>query len=330
MRQRLTVESYTKGILSSDRIILSRAITLIESKLKSDRLLSGKVLENILYATGKSLRIGVTGIPGVGKSTFIESFGKHLTSQNKKIAVLTIDPSSKRTGGSILADKTRMESLSNDPLAYIRPSAAGLSLGGVARSTRETVLLCEAAGYEIIIIETVGVGQSETLVRGMSDFFLLLMLAGAGDELQGLKKGIMEMADVVAINKSDGTNKLFADAAALEYRNALHLFPKSDSGITTQVITCSALEGTGISKLWEIMQDYQKQTLQNGYFTKNRQIQNREWMHEHIQQTLQDQFYENPAVKKMLKSAEKSVSAGKELPIVAAERLLGIIFKTDV
>jgi len=329
MRQRLTVDAYSKGIHSGDRIILSLAITLVESKLKNDRLLAAKLLENILPATGKSLRIGITGVPGVGKSTFIEVLGKYLTSQHKKIAVLTIDPSSKKSGGSILADKTRMEELSHDPLAYIRPSASGLSLGGVARNTRETMLLCEAAGYEIIIIETVGVGQSETLVRGMSDFFLLLMLAGAGDELQGIKKGIMEMADALAINKADGENKTAARQAAREYQNALHLFSKPDSGFTTPVVTCSATEETGIAELWEVILAYHKLTLENGFFEKNRQNQNLEWMHDYIRRALGDQFYESTAMKQTIKNTEKLVSGGKELPMTAAQKLLEIFMKQN-
>ena len=328
MRQRLSVDAYLEGILSGDRVILSRGITLIESKLKTDRKLAGELLTKLLPATGKSLRIGITGVPGVGKSSFIETFGKYLTSLDKKIAVLTIDPSSKKSGGSILADKTRMENLAHDPLAYIRPSASGLSLGGVARNTRETMLLCEAAGYEIIIIETVGVGQSETLVRGMSDFFLLLMLAGAGDELQGIKKGIMEMADAVAINKADGKNKVTAQQAVGEYQNALHLFPKSDSEFATRVVTCSALENTGISELWALIREYQILTNKNGFFEKNRRNQNLEWMHDHIRQTLVDQFYENSSMKKALKNTEKLVSNGEELPLAAAQRMLGIFLKT--
>ncbi|WP_159468556.1 methylmalonyl Co-A mutase-associated GTPase MeaB [Dyadobacter sp. 3J3] len=327
MRQRLSVEAYTKGVLSADTIVLSRAITLIESKLKNDKLLAKAVLENILPHTGKSIRVGITGVPGVGKSTFIEALGKHITSQEKKIAVLTIDPSSKKTGGSILADKTRMEDLSRDPLAFIRPSASGLSLGGVARSTRETMLLCEAAGYEVIIIETVGVGQSETLVKGMTDFFLLLMLAGAGDELQGIKKGIMEMADVVAINKADGANKISAELAVTEYQNALHLFPKSDSDFITKVVTCSGLENSGISSLWKLIIEYQDETIRNGYFEKNRQSQNLEWMHDYIRQTLEDQFYENVIIKKALASSERSVKEGNELPVAAAQRLLNIFMQ---
>jgi LAO/AO transport system kinase len=330
MRQRLPVETYTEGILSGDRIILSRAITLIESRQKNDRILAKKVLESILPRSGKSLRIGITGVPGVGKSTFIEAFGKHITGLGIKIAVLTIDPSSKKSGGSILADKTRMETLANDPLAYIRPSAAGLSLGGVAKNTRECILLCEAAGYEVILIETVGVGQSETLVRGMSDFFLLLMLAGAGDELQGIKKGIMEMADAIAITKSDGINKNITQQAMRAYQNALHLFPKPVSGMDTPVLACSALEGTGIATLWELILQYKDSTVQNGYFDKNRQNQNLEWMHDYIRQSLEEQFYENPALKKALKISEKSVSEGLELPVVAGDRLLDLFVKIRI
>ena len=229
-KKRLSVESYVGGVLKGDKIVLSKAITLVESTLESDHLLAEQVIEKILPHTGNSIRIGITGVPGVGKSTFIESFGKVVTSSNKKLAVLAIDPSSQRSKGSILGDKTRMSSLSIDPLAYIRPSASGNSLGGVSTKTRETMLLCEAAGYEVIFIETVGVGQSETTVKGMVDFFLLLMLAGAGDELQGIKKGIMEMADLIAITKADGDNKSKCERARREYKNALHLFPPTESG----------------------------------------------------------------------------------------------------
>ena len=329
MRQRLSLEDYTNGIFSCNRIVLSRAITIIESRLPDDRNLAKLLLQNILPNTGNSLRIGITGVPGVGKSTFIEALGKHITSLGKRVAVLTIDPSSKRSGGSILGDKTRMERLAHDPLAYIRPSATNLSLGGVARNTRETILLCEAAGFEIIIVETVGVGQSETLVKGMTDFFLLLMLAGAGDELQGIKKGIMEMADIIAINKADGQNKMVTDVAVQEYKNALHLFPKSDSGYIPQVVSCSALENTGISNIWKMIDDYQKLTKQNGFFEKNRKSQNLDWMHDHIRQTLEILFYQKPAIKKKMGSIEKTVRAGQELPIAAAEKLLDIFFEKN-
>ena len=326
MRQRLSIEDYKNGILSGDRIILSQAITIIESKLVPDRKLAAELLHEILPQTGNSVRIGITGVPGVGKSTFIEALGKHITSQNKQLAVLTVDPSSKQSGGSILGDKTRMEQLSRDPLAYIRPSATNLSLGGVARNTRETILLCEAAGFEIIIVETVGVGQSETLVKGMTDFFLLLMLAGAGDELQGIKKGIMEMADVVAVNKADGDNKAAAALAARDYTNALHLFPKSESGFTPKVISCSALDLTGINEIWNIILEYQVLTRANGFLDKNRQAQNLDWMHEFIRQTLETTFYENPGIKKELSAIEKAVISGSTLPLAAAQNLLNLFF----
>ena len=326
MRQRLSLDDYTKGILLCDRVILSRAITVIESKLVADRILAKQILESVLSQTGKSIRIGITGVPGVGKSTFIESFGKYLTSLGKKVGVLTIDPSSKRSGGSILGDKTRMETLSHDALAYIRPSATGLSLGGVADNTRETLLLCEAAGFEVMIIETVGVGQSETLVHGMTDFFVLLMLAGAGDELQGIKKGIMEMADAVVINKADGANKSIAEQAVGTYENALHLSPKSRSGHITKVTTSSGIEGTGIPDLWNIILEHQKLTVANGYFAKNRQSQNLDWMHDRIRQTLEHEFYQNQNIKRNIATVEKLVKEEKELPSVAAERLLELFF----
>jgi len=329
MRQRFSIEYYTDGIISRDRIVLSRAITMIESKISEDRTLSRQILQNILPKTGNSLRIGITGVPGVGKSTFIEVLGKHITALGKSVAVLTIDPSSKRSGGSILGDKTRMESLAHDPLAYIRPSASSLSLGGVARNTRETMLLCEAAGFEIIIVETVGVGQSETLVKSMTDFFLLLMLAGAGDELQGMKKGIMEMADIIAINKADGENQTACSIAVQEYKNALHLFPKSESGFDPTVVCCSALENTGIDTIWKMIIDYKKITKKNGFFNKNRQLQNRDWMHDYIRQTLETLFYEKPAVKRKIDSVEKAVEEGKQLPIEAAENLLHLFFEDN-
>jgi len=329
MRQRLSLDEYTKGIRSGDRVILSRAITVIESQHDEDRQLSKLLLHNILPNTGNSFRIGITGVPGVGKSTFIESFGTYITGKGKKLAVLTVDPSSKKTGGSILGDKTRMEKLSRDPDAFIRPSASNLALGGVARNTREAMLLCEAAGFEIIIVETVGVGQSETIVKGMTDFFLLLMLAGAGDELQGIKKGIMEMADTIAINKADGANKAIADLAVQEYSNAIHLFPRSESGFTPKVVTCSALDNTGIDDIWQIILDYQKHSSANGYFNKNRQGQNLEWMYDSLKQALENSFFESDAVVKNLEKIEKYVAEGKELPIYAAEKLVEMFLRSD-
>ncbi|WAC11158.1 methylmalonyl Co-A mutase-associated GTPase MeaB [Dyadobacter pollutisoli] len=324
MRQRLSVAEYTRGILAGDRTLLGRAITVIESKLAEDKVLATEILQSILPMTGKALRIGITGVPGVGKSTFIETFGQYLTSSGKRVAVLAIDPSSKKSGGSILGDKTRMENLAHSPHAFIRPSATGLSLGGVARSTRETILLCEAAGYDIILVETVGVGQSETLVKGMTDFFLLLMLAGAGDELQGIKRGIMEMVDSIAINKADGTNQQAAALAVNEYQNALHHLPGSSSGFVPKVIACSALEGSGIDAIWQMIQEYEVLTRENGFFAKNRQFQNLDWLHDHIRQNLEDQFYGNAKVKAKLSASEEEVREGQVLPATAAQQLINL------
>ncbi|GAB2766879.1 methylmalonyl Co-A mutase-associated GTPase MeaB [Rhabdobacter roseus] len=327
MRQRLSVEAYVAGVLAADRVVLSRAITLVESQLPADQPLAQEVLERVLPHAGRSLRLGITGVPGVGKSTFIEAFGKYLTGQGKRLAVLTVDPSSQRSGGSILGDKTRMEELAHDPRAYIRPSAAGTSLGGVARRTREAMLLCEAAGFEIILVETVGVGQSETVVRGMVDFFLLLMLAGAGDELQGIKRGIMEMADAVAITKADGPLAAEARRAQAEYQNALHLFPPAASGWVPQVLTCSALERTGLAELWHLIQKYHQSTLQTGYFEQNRRAQALDWMHDYIRQALEERFRRHPEVLRQLPATEKAVQQGHELPLAAARRLLALFLK---
>jgi len=327
MRSRLTVDLYVEGILNRDRVILSQAITLIESRLAPDRALGQQVLEQILPHTGNSLRIGITGVPGVGKSTFIEALGQHITSLGKTVAVLTVDPSSQRSGGSILGDKTRMEALSHNPRAYIRPSAAGNSLGGVAYRTREAMLLCEAAGFEVLLVETVGVGQSETLVRDMTDFFLLLMLAGAGDELQGIKKGIMEMADALAINKADGANQTVAQQAANEYRNALHLFPMSQSGWAIPVVTCSAQAKEGIMEIWEMIGQYVTLTKTNGFFNKNRQEQNLAWLRSYLRQELEERFLNHPDIKLQWSATIQSVQGGQELPLSAAERLLNLFFK---
>lgn len=327
MRQRLSIESYIQGILAGDRGTLSRAITLAESTLPEDRALAAEILKNVLHNTGKTLRIGITGVPGVGKSTFIESFGGYLTSLGKRVAVLAIDPSSKRSGGSILGDKTRMEQLSRNPLAYIRPSAASLSLGGVARHTREAILFCEAAGHDIILVETVGVGQSETLVKGMTDFFLLLLLAGAGDELQGIKKGIMEMVDGVAVNKADGGNEMAAINAVNEYRQALHHFPKNDSDIPVEVVTCSALESKGMNTVWDIIQAYYLQTTANGYFEKNRRSQQIDWLHDAILQALEDRFYASEIVRENITKIEHDIRAGKRLPEAAAGQLIDLFLK---
>lgn len=305
-------------------MILSRAITLIESQLSSDKELTQQVLEKILPHAGRSMRIGITGVPGVGKSTFIEAFGKKLTQQGKKLAVLAIDPTSQRSKGSIMGDKTRMEELAHDPLAYIRPSPSGGSLGGVANKTRETLLLCEAAGFEVVFVETVGVGQSETLVKGMVDFFLLLMLAGAGDELQGIKKGIMEMADAVVITKADGSNQTATQRAVIEYQNAFHLFPPTANGWFPKVKTCSALEKQGLDDIWNMILEYDSLVKRNGFFLQNRQQQNLEWMHSLIRFALEEQFYQHADIKQNLAEIEAKVQNEKWLPIRAATYLLNI------
>jgi LAO/AO transport system kinase len=328
MKKRLSLSEYTNGITTGNRMILSRAITLIESNLSEDKDLAQELLESILPYTGKSIRIGITGVPGVGKSTFIETFGKFLTSQNKKIAVLAIDPSSQLTKGSILGDKTRMEELAHEPLAYIRPSPTGASLGGVTYKTRETMLLCEAAGFEVIIIETVGVGQSETYVHGMVDFFLLLMLAGAGDELQGIKKGIMEMADLIAITKADSGNEHQANLAKNEYESALHTFPPNGTGWFPQVVTCSATEKIGILEIWELVEKHREILRNNGKFVENRQNQNLVWMHDFIKQSLEQNFYTNHNVSSTIKDIQKAVSEGKKLPIQAGLELLNVFYKS--
>jgi len=320
-KKRLPVASYVDGVLSGDKIILSKAITLVESTLEEDHILAEKVLEQLLPHTGNSIRIGITGVPGVGKSTFIESFGKLITSLNKKLAVLAIDPSSQRSKGSILGDKTRMSTLAVDPLAYIRPSASGNSLGGVSTKTRETMLLCEAAGFEIIFIETVGVGQSETTVKGMVDFFLLLMLAGAGDELQGIKKGIMEMADTIAITKADGDNKAPCDRACREYKNALHLFPPTESGWYPKVLTCSAVTKEGLGSIWEVIKDFKKDMSEKNFFIRNRQYQNVQWMHDIIFYSLKQKFYSNQSISNSIQSLEKEIR-NSQIPAISAARNL--------
>ncbi|MBC5993137.1 methylmalonyl Co-A mutase-associated GTPase MeaB [Pontibacter cellulosilyticus] len=326
MAKRFSTDTYVNGILSGDRVMLSRAITLVESKLATDQELAQQVINAVLPHAGNSVRIGITGVPGVGKSTFIESFGSYLIiEQGKKLAVLAIDPTSQRSGGSILGDKTRMEELSMNPQAYIRPSPAGKSLGGVAKSTRETIILCEAAGFDTIIVETVGVGQSETAVHAMVDFFLLLMLAGAGDELQGIKRGIMEMADAIAITKADGSNTGKATAAKAEYQSALHLYPLGTSGWLPQVSTCSALKNTGLDTIWQTIADYLKLTQDNGFFEKKRRDQNLQWMYEAIRQGLEDNFYSHQQVKEQLQSIADEVKDGQKSAFAAAAELLRLV-----
>lgn len=324
----LTAEEYSEGILQGNRTILSRAVTLIESNKPDHQRIAQEIIVRCLPYSGKSIRIGITGVPGAGKSTFIESFGSYLTSSGKKLAVLAIDPSSERSKGSILGDKTRMEELSTDPNAYIRPSPSSGSLGGVARKTRETILLCEAAGFDTLLIETVGVGQSETAVHSMVDFFLLLQIAGAGDELQGIKRGIMEMADTVVINKADGDNIHRANTTATQYRNALHLFPPSLSGWIPQVMTCSSLRKTGMSEIAACINDYFELVKGNGYFKERRSSQARFWMYETIDAQLKSNFYQNNLVRINLDKLEQVVSEEKVSPFVAAQELLKKYFNT--
>lgn len=320
-------EVYAEGVLSGDKTLLSQAITIIESAKPEYRELGQEILDKCLPKTGKSIRIGITGVPGVGKSTFIETLGNLVLQKGHRLAVLTIDPSSSRSKGSILGDKTRMQTLSNAKNAYIRPSPTSGTLGGVTQKTRETLLLCEAAGFNTIFIETVGVGQSETAVHSMVDFFLLLMLAGAGDELQGIKRGIIEMADLIAINKADETNIDAANKAKTEFKNALSLFPVPESGWDPPVFTCSALSGAGIEEIWEEINAYIKLTKENGYFGKNRADQAVWWMYQTIHRRLKEAFYEQPEVKKRLSSFERDVKEGNISSFKAANKLLELFEK---
>lgn len=315
------LQDLINGLLQGNRVFLSRAITLVESKRADDRRLSAELIDKVLSSGKKSFRIGVTGVPGVGKSTFIEAFGKMLTGIGKKVAVLSIDPSSNRTKGSILGDKTRMDELSRDPNAFIRPSASGSSLGGVASSTRESVLLCEAAGFDIIIIETVGVGQSETVVKDMVDYFLLLMLAGGGDELQGIKRGIMEMADHILINKADNENLKAAKLAQKDYKNAVHLFPPNEADWEVPVGLCSALEKSGIEEAWNEIEKYQNHSVSNGWFDESRKRQVIKWFHERIHARLEETFYSKPSIKEEIKKWEELISSQKISVRKAVEEL---------
>lgn len=324
-----SVDDYEKGIRRGDRVILSRAITLIESLNPQHQAVAQQVIERCLPFSGNSLRIGITGVPGVGKSTFIEAFGKYLTSLGKRIAVLAIDPSSERSRGSILGDKTRMEELSIDPHAFIRPSPSGLTLGGVARKTRETIVLCEAAGFDVIIVETVGVGQSETVVKSMVDFFLLLMLSGAGDELQGIKRGIMEMADALVINKADGDNVHPAELAKTRYQSALHLFPRMENGWNVPVTTCSAIEHTSIDKVWKIICDYETQMKGNGFFEQNRNEQHVKIFNDWIDFSIRNYFLNNEKIEKLIDQLLPKIQAGVITPYQAGNEVMRAIRSVD-
>jgi LAO/AO transport system kinase len=326
-RAKLSVEDYVKGIINGDITVLSRAVTMIESNKSEHRELAQQIIEGCIPYAGKSLRIGITGVPGAGKSTFIEALGMHILEKGGKLAVLAIDPSSERSRGSILGDKTRMENLSAQKNAYIRPSPSAGSLGGVARKTRETIILCEAAGFDTIFIETVGVGQSETVVHSMVDFFLLLMLAGAGDELQGIKRGIMEMADAIAINKADGQNIQKAKMARTEYRNALHLFPPTKSGWSPRVEICSALYNHGVSDVWNMILEYMEMTRSNQFFYDNRQKQAKYWMFETINEYLKNSFYQNQDIKNEIEKYEIRVLNDEISSFLAAKELLNQYFE---
>ena len=319
-------EEYVQGILSGNRTILSKAITLIESSLTEHQNIAQQVIDKCLPASGNSIRVGITGVPGVGKSTFIEALGKYLTGIGHKLAVLAIDPSSQLTRGSILGDKTRMEELSTDENAFIRPTSTSGSLGGVSRKTKETIILCEAAGFDILFVETVGVGQSETTVHSMVDFFLLLMLAGAGDELQGIKRGIMEMADAIIINKADGDNVSKAQIAKQEYANALHLFPSAASGWIPEVGVCSSISKEGIINVWKIIERYQLLTKKNGYFAKKRKDQNRNHFYSALNENLTNRFYTKKEVHDAISNLEKEVIDGHLTPYSAAQKLLDLYF----
>jgi LAO/AO transport system kinase len=327
-RGRLTSSEYVDGILRGDRVILARAITVIESALPADAELAEKILNGVVKHTGRSYRVGITGVPGSGKSTFIDALGLHLVrDRGEKVAVLSIDPTSPLTGGSILGDKTRMARLSAEEHAFIRPSPSGGHLGGVARRTRETVLLCEAAGYSNVLVETVGVGQSEVAVRSMTDFFLLLMIPGAGDELQGIKRGIIEMLDGMVINKADGDNKPRAERARVEYSSALHLFPPSPDGWTPRVLTCSSLHGDGIHEVWDMVRQHRQQQQSGGHFERRRRGQALAWMRELISIGLEDMFRHDPNVQVRMQEIEEAVRRGSVTSFSAAQELLHIFRK---
>ncbi len=322
----LSTDDYFNGIINFDRAIFSRAITLLESSLPHQQDIAQELVSRCIPYSGKSFRLGITGVPGAGKSTFIEALGKHVTSLGHKLAVLAIDPSSARTKGSILGDKTRMEELSTDPNAFIRPSPSAGSLGGVARKTREIIILCEAAGFDVIFVETVGVGQSETAVHSMVDFFLLLLIAGAGDELQGIKRGIMEMADAVAINKADGDNLIKAQIAANQIKNALHYFPKPESGWGPETVTCSAKTHEGVPQIWNLLTNYIEFTKDNHFFDEKRKMQSHQIMLDYINNKLHDHFFHDPVIKDLLAKSGNMIEKKTHTPYQAAQILLNKYF----
>ena len=318
----METQDYIDGVLAKNRRIVAKTITLIESSLSAHQEKAKTIVDALLPHAGKAVRIGITGVPGVGKSTYIESFGLQLVAQGHRVAVLAVDPSSSKSGGSIMGDKTRMEKLSLEQQAFIRPSPSGGTLGGVARRTRETIIVCEAAGFDVIIVETVGVGQSETTVASMVDFFLVLMLAGAGDELQGIKKGVLELADAIAINKADGNNIENAKKARIEYKKALNLLTPSSKNWSPPVLTCSAVTMDGIDEIWQTILDHRKKTEAAGELAEKRSQQALEWMWALVEEGLIDRFYKNAEIKNSLPKIIEAVKKRETGPTVAAHQLL--------
>lgn len=323
-RKPLTVDDYVEGVLSGDRVMLARTITLIESSAKKHRDLAEEVLKRLMPHTGNSIRVGITGVPGAGKSTLIEAFGSMLCEDGHKVAVLAIDPSSSVTGGSILGDKTRMEKLARNPKAFVRPSPSGGTLGGVTRKTRETMLVCEAAGYDVILIETVGTGQNEVAVRSMVDFFLVIALTGAGDELQGMKKGVMELADAIFINKADGENKKRAMQARAEYNRVLYFLQSPTEGWKPKAYTCSALTGENIREIWEVIKEFEEVTKESGVFDKRRKEQMIEWFDWMIEDELKRRFFENESVKELLPKLRSDILHANISPTQAVKKIMEI------
>ena len=321
-KKEITVDELFTRLRAGDKSALSQGITLVETNQPKHQEKAGQLIEKCLPFANDSIRIGITGVPGVGKSTFIEAFGGYLADAGKKVAVLAVDPTSTISGGSILGDKTRMETLVNHKNAFIRPSPSGDSLGGVAKKTRETIILCEAAGFDTLLIETVGVGQSETTVHSMTDFFLLLKLAGAGDELQGIKRGIMEMADAIVINKADGENRKPAERARAEFRRALHLYPAKESGWQPKVLLCSAYYKEGIAEVWELISEYEKKMKESGNFSRKRHEQNKFWLLQTINEHLKSRFYNQPEIKVLLKQQLEALEKNETTPFEAANFLL--------